>query len=101
MRIGKVVGNVVPANQYPTLSGGRFVILEIQDRFALAGQQRKTAEVIVSYDILGVGVGDLVAVTESGEATPPFLPEKTVPIDAFVSAILDRVEVSLAPLSQP
>ena len=94
MRIGKVTGRVCLQPVYETLVGGRFLIVEVQDRFSLAGERRKSAEHAVVYDNLGAHDGDLIAFTESGEAVRPFLPEKRVPLDAFNAAILDRAVVS-------
>ena len=94
MRIGKVVGRVCLNPLYDTLVGGRFLIVEVQDRHVLAGKPRQTAESLVMYDHLGAGVGELVAFSESREACMPFYPEKRVPIDAYCSAILDRAVVS-------
>jgi microcompartment protein CcmK/EutM len=77
MRIGKVIGRVTHNVLYSTLHGGRFLILEVQDRFALAGQPRKSVESLVAYDHLGAGEGDLVAFTESREACMPFYPRRS------------------------
>lgn len=93
MRIGKVVGRVTLSQCYHALIGGRYLIVEVQDRFALAGGKRKTKETSVVYDNIGASEGDLIAFTESREATMPFYPEKIVPLDAYNAAILDRVEV--------
>jgi microcompartment protein CcmK/EutM len=94
MRIGKVTGRVCLQPLYETLVGGRFLIVEVQDRFSLAGGKRKSSEFLVVYDHLGAGEGDTIAFSESREAVMPFYPEKRVPIDAYNSAILDRVVVS-------
>jgi len=94
VRIGKVMGRVCLTQTYETLVGGRFLIVEVQDRHVLAGKPRQTAESLVMYDHLGAGVGELVAFSESREACMPFYPEKRVPIDAYCSAILDRAVVS-------
>ena len=94
MRIGKVVGRVCLQSSYETLVGGRFLIVEVQDRLALAGGERKTKESVVVYDHLGATDGDLIAFSESREACMPFYPEKRVPLDAYNAAILDRVAVS-------
>lgn len=96
MRIGKVIGRVTMSRVYDTLAGGRFVACEVQDRFSLSGQDRKTAEMVIAFDIIGCREGDLVAFTESREACQPFYPEKVVPLDAYVAAILDHVEVDLS-----
>lgn len=93
MRIGKVIGRLTLQPIHPSLVGGRFVIVEVQDRFALAGQPRRTSEVAVVYDDLGATLQDTIAFTESREATMPFYPEKMVPLDAYNCAILDHIEV--------
>ena len=95
MRIGKVMGRVCLTQTYETLVGGRFLIVEVQDRFGLSGQPRKTTESLVVYDHLGATDGDLIAFTESREATMPFYPEKRVPLDAYNAAILDNATVTL------
>ena len=94
MRIGKVVGRVTLNRAYKTLLGGRFVIVEVQDRHSLAGKPRKTAETIVCFDNLGAGVGEMIAFTESREACMPFYPERIVPLDAYNAAILDAAKVT-------
>ena len=94
MRIGKVIGRVVLTQPYETLVGGRFLLVEVQDRFSLTGKQRKSTESLIAYDYLGATDGDLIAFTESREATQPFYPEKKVPLDALCVAILDRVTVN-------
>lgn len=94
MRIGRVVGRVCLNRLYDTLVGGRFLLVEVQDRHALAGRARQSAESLVVYDHLGAGDGELIAFSESREACMPFYPEKRVPIDAYCSAILDHALVS-------
>ncbi len=94
MRIGKVVGRVTLNRAYKTLAGGRFLIVEVQDRFALAGKARKTTESLVCYDNLGAGAGEMIAFSESREACMPFYPERIVRLDAYNSAILDAARVT-------
>jgi len=93
MRIGKVLGRVTLNQTYDTLVGGRFLIVEVQDRFSLAGKMRKSTESLVVYDNLGAALGDLIAISESREACMPFYPEKRVPLDAYNAAILEHVQV--------
>jgi microcompartment protein CcmK/EutM len=100
MRIGKVIGRVSLSATYDTLVGGRFLIVAVQDRFALAGQARKTIESVVVYDHLGASEGDTIAFTESREACMPFYPEKRVPLDAYNAAILDHVSVDISVLTK-
>jgi len=65
----------------------------VQDRFSLQGKPRKSTESLIVYDHLGATDGDLIAFTESREATMPFYPEKKVPLDAYNAAILECVTV--------
>ncbi len=95
MRIGKVVGRVTLSDSYKTLAGGRFVIVQVQDRFSLSGKPRKSTEFLVAYDHIGASQGDLIALSESREACMPFYPEKIVPLDAYNAAILDHAKVQL------
>ena len=95
MRIGRVRGRITLNRAYETLVGGRYLIVDVQDRFALSGKPRKSAESLVCYDNLGASPGDLIAFTESREACMPFYPEKRVPLDAYNAAILDRATISL------
>ena len=94
MRIGKVVGRITMQPVYKTLVGGRFLLVEVQDRWALYGQSRKTVETLVCYDHLGATAGDTIAISESREACMPFYPEKIVPLDAYNAAILERVTMT-------
>jgi microcompartment protein CcmK/EutM len=94
MRIGRVTGRVTLSRSYATLLGGRFVIVDVQDRFALMGQEPRTRERVVVYDHLGAHEGDLIAFGEGREACMPFYPERIVPLDAYNSAILDDVVIT-------
>jgi microcompartment protein CcmK/EutM len=94
MRIGKVMGKATLNRCYETLTGGRFLIVDVQDRFSLDGLPRKSAESLVVYDQLGARDGDLIAFSESREACMPFYPEKRVPIDGYNAAILERIVIS-------
>jgi len=100
MRIGKVVGRITLNRSYPTLVGGRFLLVAVQDRFALSGSSRKTSENLIVYDNLGAHDGDTIAFTESREACMPFYPEKVVPLDALNAAILDHVALDANVLKQ-
>jgi ethanolamine utilization protein EutN len=93
MRVGKVIGRATMNSVYETLVGGRFLLVEVQDRFSLSGKARKSTETLVVYDLLGAHEGDLIAFTESREASMPFYPEKRVPLDAYNGAILDEVRI--------
>jgi microcompartment protein CcmK/EutM len=95
MRVGKVIGRLNLQPVYETLVGGRFLLVEVQDRFSLIGKTRKSTESLVVYDDLGAAEGDLIAFAESREACMPFYPEKRVPLDAYNAAILDATVVEM------
>ncbi len=94
MRVGKVIGRITLNPMYPTLVGGRFLLVEVQDRFSLSGKPRQSTESLVVYDELGAAEGNLISFTESREACMPFYPEKIVPLDAYNAAILDAAVVT-------
>lgn len=99
MRIAKVIGMVVLNHRVAELRSGHLLIAEVLDREALKGDgvpvQHKAPmpQSLVVYDELGAGVGHTIAVSEGGEATMPFYPER-VPIDAYCAAILDTIQMN-------
>lgn len=88
------------ARKLPELRPGRWLIVDVLDGQALFGVDENApratpmAESLVVYDEFGAGVGQLIAVSEGGEATQPFRPQR-VPIDAYCAAILDCVETTV------
>lgn len=93
MRLGRVRGRVTLTGQWKSLQGGRYLIVDVQDRFGLSGAKRQTGECVVVYDHFGASEGDLIAFAESREASNPFYPEALVPIDAYNAAIIDTLNI--------
>jgi ethanolamine utilization protein EutN len=99
MRLGWVMGRVVLNRNVPDLKPGSWLIVEAVDADGLSDMSqprprtKPMPESLVVYDHLGAGPGDLIAFSEGAEATQPFRPEK-VPIDAYCTAILDRVTIT-------
>ena len=56
------------------------------------GDGEPQSDPLVIWDELGAGEGDLVAISEGGEAAQPFRPELK-PVDAYCAAILDNVHL--------
>jgi len=98
MRIARVRGTVTLVPRLPELKDGRLMIVETLDDQALtghaAGAPRDTPmpQSLVVYDELGAAEGQLIALSEGGEATQPFRPER-VPVDAYCAAILDSIDL--------
>ena len=90
MRIGRTIGSVTLVNAHPSMRGGilRLVVpLRQQDLDAADGP----AEPLVAWDAFGAGDGQLVAVSEGGEAAQPFQPNPK-PVDAYIAALIDRID---------
>lgn len=98
MRIARVTGTVTLVPRLPELKDGRLVIVETLDGSALQGHADHTPrdtpmpQSLVVYDELGAAEGQLIALSEGGEATQPFRPER-VPVDAYCAAILDSIDL--------
>ena len=91
MRLARVIGSVTLSEGHPSMRGGMLrllVPLSLADLAAGDGP----AEPLVAWDSLGAGEGQIVAFSEGGEAAQPFRPELR-PVDAYVAAILDRLDV--------
>ncbi len=103
MRMARVLGKVTMSRLHASMKPGSYLLAEALDSTALkgvtgdrdSGVRRKTAmpESLVVFDRFGASPGQLIAVSEGGEAATAFHPEK-VPLDAYCAAILDQIELS-------
>ena len=92
MRIGKTIGTVTLVEPHTAVRGGVFrLVVPLAQADLAAGDG--TAEPLVAWDDLGAGEGQLVAFSEGGEAAQPFRPADK-PVDAYVAAILDRLNLA-------
>ncbi len=95
MRLGKTIGTVTLVEPHPTMRGGVLrLVVPLSAADLTAGDGR--AEPLVAWDDLGAGDGQLVAFSEGGEAAQPFRPLDK-PVDAYVAALLDRLDIPLPP----
>ena len=92
MRIGKIIGALTLCRWHPALNAGRYRLAVPLTTANLTGESLSMAEELVVYDELGAGLGDLIAISEGGEAAQPFRPEMK-PIDAYNAAILDQIDL--------
>ena len=92
MRISKVIGTVTLSRCHPSFVGARLKLIVPMSLANLRGESPPTADDLVAWDELGVGIGDLIATSEGAEAAQPFRPENK-PVDVYNAAILDRVEL--------
>ena len=96
MRIAKVIGTVTLNRCHPSFMGARLRLVVPLSLAELKGERQPQADEMVVWDENGAGVGSLIAVSEGAEATQPFRPELKA-VDAYASAILDAIDVSLEP----
>ena len=90
MRIAEVVGRVTLSRVHPSLIGARFPIVLPMPLTALRDGAADRGEELVAYDKLGVGPGDLVGLSEGGEAANPFGKTPT-PVDAYCACLIDAI----------
>ena len=86
MFLGRVVGTVIATRKVDGLDGIRLLLVVPVDS---AG--RDVAAPLVAADTTQAGVGDIVHVTGSREASLA-LPTPFVPVDAAILAIVDSVD---------
>ena len=93
MFVAKVTGSLVSTQKVDSMKGFKLLIvepyrIEAKDRQSLV----TTGRTFVAVDTLGAGIGDFVILTQGSSAR--LTPEtKTLPIDAVVVGIVDKVQV--------
>ncbi len=92
MRICEVIGTVTLNRWEPTLTGARWKVVVPLTMAGIDGAAAGRGEPFIVFDELGCGIGDLVGISEGAEAAAPFYPA-VKPIDGYVAAILDTIEL--------
>ena len=92
MRIAKVIGTVTLSRVHPALVGGRLKLVVPQSLENLSTGDDGDSEPLVAWDDLGAGDGNMIALSEGGEAAAAFYPEEK-PVDAYTAAILDNIDL--------
>ncbi|MCA8991858.1 MAG: EutN/CcmL family microcompartment protein [Planctomycetaceae bacterium] len=100
MRLCKVIGTVTLNKCDPSLTGARWKVVVPLTAAELVSGADGGAEPYVVYDEIGCGTGDLVAVSEGAEAAAPFAPD-VKPIDGYVAAIMDCVDIRCDSYGKP
>lgn len=93
MRIAEVIGTVTLNRSHPSLRAASYRLVVPLTEDNLTGKTPLSNEPLVALDQLGSGLGDRVAISEGGEAAQPFFPDLK-PIDAYIAAILDRIDLA-------
>lgn len=95
MKVASVLGTVTLATKHPSLERCSLKLVRTLSLEDLADPDQASGEEWVAVDLLGAGVGQLVALSEGREAAQPFAPDMK-PIDASIAALLDHIEVEKA-----
>jgi len=85
--LARVIGTVVASKKYEGLDGVKLLLERAVDK---NGRMNGSAQVACDYD-LRAGYGDQVYCVSAREASHA-MPERFVPVDAAVVAIVDRVD---------
>ena len=94
MRIGIVRGHITLSPAVESFDVRTLVIVEpvtMENLRAKNGQGGGKA--LIAIDELGAAAGQMVAFTEGSEAANPFWPTR-VPVDAYLSMIVDAIDVT-------
>lgn len=87
MFLARVIGTVVVSKKYEGLSGVKLLIVRALDK---SGREVGDPQVACDYDVRA-GAGDEVYCVSAREASHA-MPERFVPVDAAVVAIVDEVD---------
>ena len=87
MIVSKVIGKIWTAHSMATLKGHRFIVVKPVD---ISSKEETTGNCFVAVDTLGVGMGDIVLVTQGSVASRSV--GENVPIDAAVIGLVDKYE---------
>ncbi len=94
MRIAKVIGTVTLNRSHPSYRGARLRLVVPATLAELVAQTEPAGEPLVAWDQLGAGLGSWIALSEGPEAAQPLRPT-VVPIEAYVAAILDDLNLDV------
>jgi ethanolamine utilization protein EutN len=87
MKLGRVTGTVTATAKDARLTGLKLLVCDVMD-----GRGKLLEPALVAVDTVGAGTGDQVLIATGSAAR---LPAQTTgaPVDAVITAILDRVEI--------
>ena len=87
MFLGEVIGNVVATRKYPSLEGGKMLVVQ-----TIAHDGTAVGRPLIAVDTTQAGPGDRVYLVKSREATLAWH-DPMCPIDAAIVGIVDRIQV--------
>ena len=88
MLLARVKGHLVATVKLEGFNGEKLLIVEPLDE-----QGTSDGTEVVACDRAGAGVGDVVLVLQEGGSNRLIMEKKTVPCEALVVAVVDRINV--------
>jgi microcompartment protein CcmK/EutM len=92
MRIARIIGTVTLARAHPALTSLPLKLVEPVEAIDENGELVFSSDQLAACDMLGAGLGNLIALAEGPEAAQPFRPD-IKPLDANAAAILDSLDL--------
>lgn len=89
MLLAKVTGNVVSTHKNPHLKGNKLMLIHPID---LSGDLIGKEDVI-AIDFLDAGIGDVVLVTQEGDAVQQILGHANAPVHTIIVGIVDAIDL--------
>ena len=93
MRLAKVIGTVTLIHSIAELESATLKAVLPLKLDELEKQDTDSPDFLVMWDELGTRNGDVVALSEGGEAAQPFRPA-IKPVDAYNAALIDEIDLS-------
>jgi len=93
MRLAKVIGIVTLSHSIAEIEAATLKVVVPLALDELEKQDTESPDFLVMWDEMGARNGDVVALSEGGEAAQPFRPA-IKPVDAYNAAILDEIDLS-------
>ena len=93
MRLAKVIGTITLNQCTQEFEGATLKAVVPMNLEELRQENTDSTDFLVLWDELGTRNGDVVALSEGGEAAQPFRPA-IKPVDAYNAALLDEIDLS-------
>lgn len=91
MLLAKVTGNIVSTQKNEHLRGYKLLIVRTTD---VEGITLGASEV-VAIDLVDAGIGDLVLVTQEGDAVQQILGHNNAPVNTIIVGVVDSMNVTI------
>ena len=89
MLLAKVKGNIVATQKNKFLNGHKLLLV---GKIDLYGNFTGLAD-IIAIDLTGAGIGDIVLVTQEGDAVEQILGNRNAPVHTIIVAIVDDIDL--------